>query len=324
MPRKPRIEYPGAVYHVLNRGNYRQDLFTLEGVGPSFEQTLFETCDRFGWQLYAYVLMSNHFHLCVKSKDGHLVSGMQWLQSTFANRFNKKVKDRGHVFQGRYKALLIEEGESVLRVVNYIHLNPVRARIQTVETLMQYELSSFPKFYQRRRPACLASRDWLWLAGELKATAAGLRCYHRYLAMAAEEQADRRSALYGELCRGWYIGTREGKRALMEDLDEGRLGPEGQGKAVGYGEERAEQLLEKGLGRLGRSSGDLQADLKLAEWKVVLAGWIRLQCGVSNRWFSEMMCMGSIYSVSKAVTKELARKGQGKLWQALGTPKSQA
>jgi putative transposase len=63
MPRKPRIEYPGAVYHVINRGNYRQDLFTLEGVGASFEKTLFETCDRFGWQLYAYVLMSNHFHL---------------------------------------------------------------------------------------------------------------------------------------------------------------------------------------------------------------------------------------------------------------------
>jgi putative transposase len=324
MPRKPRIEYPGAVYHVLNRGNYRQDLFAIEGAGPSFEQTLFETCDRFGWQLYAYVLMSNHFHLCVKTKDGRLVSGMQWLQSSFANRFNKKVKDRGHVFQGRYKALLIEEGESVLRVVNYIHLNPVRAGIETVKTLRRYELSSFPKFFRRKRPACLISRDWLWLAGDLKATAAGMRCYHRYLAMVAEEQADPRSALYGELCRGWYIGTKEGKKALVEDLEEGRLGTEGLGKAAGYGPERAERLLERGLERLGKRSQDLETDLKLAEWKVVLAAWIRLQCGVSNRWFSEWMHMGSIYNVSKAVIGELRRKGQGRLWRVLGTPTSQA
>jgi hypothetical protein len=82
--------------------------------------------------------------------------------------------------------------------------------------------------------------------------------------------------------------------------------------------------LEKGLDRLGKSKRDLQADRKLAEWKVVLAGWIKLQCGASNRWFSESMQMGSIYTVSKAVREELRRKGQGRLWRALGTPKSQA
>jgi putative transposase len=324
MPRKPRIEYGGAIYHVLNRGNYRQNLFSLEGAGTSFEQTLFEACDRFGWQLYAYVLMSNHFHLCVKTQDGHLVSGMQWLQSTFANRFNKKVKDRGHVFQGRYKALLVEQGESLLRVVNYIHLTPVRAGIRTVETLRQHELSSFPKFFRLRRPACLVSRDWLWLAGDLKATPAGMRCYHRYLALAAEEQADRRSALYAELCRGWYIGTRQGKRALVQDLDEGRLGADSQGKAAGYGQERAEALLAKGLSRLRRGDQDLQTDLKLAEWKVALAAWIKLQCGVTNRWFSEAMHMGNIYGISKAVAADLRRKGRSKTWRALGTPKSKA
>jgi len=151
---------------VLNRGNYRRDIFSVEGSGVMFEKTLFEACSRFGWHLHAYVLMSNHYHLCVRTEDGHLVSGMQWLQSTFANRFNRRVKDRGHVFQGRYKALLIEEGESLLRVVNYIHLNPVRAGIQTVETLRDHELSSFPKFFRRRCPACLVNRDWLCLKGQ--------------------------------------------------------------------------------------------------------------------------------------------------------------
>ncbi|MCH7918664.1 MAG: transposase [Planctomycetes bacterium] len=63
MPRKARIEYPGAVYHVLNRGNYRTDLFSVEKAGESFEETLFQACSRFGWRLFAYVLMSNHYHL---------------------------------------------------------------------------------------------------------------------------------------------------------------------------------------------------------------------------------------------------------------------
>jgi putative transposase len=110
MPRKPRIEYAGAVYHVLNRGNYRQDLFTVSGTAEAFERVLFDTCSRYGWRLYAYAILSNHYHLCLKTEDANLVMGMQWLQSTSANRFNRFVRERGHVFQGRYQALLIEDG----------------------------------------------------------------------------------------------------------------------------------------------------------------------------------------------------------------------
>ena len=155
MPREPRIEYAGALYHVLNRGNYRQELFAVHGAGASFEQTLYEACDRFGWQVHAFVLMSNHYHLCVETPDANLGLGLQWLQSTFANRFNRFVHERGHVFQGRYKALLIERGDALLRVVNYIHLNPVRAGIEQVETLERYAMSSFPRFFTiPRRLSC--------------------------------------------------------------------------------------------------------------------------------------------------------------------------
>ena len=91
----------------------------------------------------------------LETQDANLVAGMQWLQSTFANRFNRTVRDHGHVFQGRYKALLIEDGGSLLRVVNYIHLNPVRAGLLTVENLKHHPLSSFPKFFTKRRPECL-------------------------------------------------------------------------------------------------------------------------------------------------------------------------
>jgi putative transposase len=268
--------------------------------------------------------MADQYHLCVRTEEANLACGMQWLQSTFANRFNRRVRGRGHLFQGRYRALLVEEGEALLRVVNTIHLSPVHSGIQDVETLRRYELSSFPKFFRHRRPACLVSRDWLRWAGNLKPTAAGMRGYHRALAAEAQEQADRLAAVHREVCRGWYIGTREGKKALVQAQHQGRVGAGRKGKASGHGSERAATLLRQGLRRLGKGPRDLQEGRKLAQWKAILAGWIKLQCGVSNRWFSENMQMGSIYSVSKAVAQELKRKGQGRLWRALGLPQAKA
>lgn len=324
MARAPRIEYAGAVYHVLNRGNYRQDLFTIAGFGTSFEQTLFDACERFGWRLHAYVLMSNHYHLCVETPDARLAAGMQWLQSTFANRFNRLVDERGHVFQGRYKALLVEAGDTLLRVVNYIHLNPVRAGVERVETLERYELSSFPKFLRPSRPPCLTNANWLELAGGLQPTLAGMRCYRRFLAMTLAEDPSDRAALHRELCRGWYIGTREGRNALVGKLKKGDCAVDCAAEQTGYGEALAHGLLEEGLRRLRKTVTDLQSDRKLAGWKVVLAAWIKRQCAVTNRWFGETLHMGNIYGISKALSQECRSPQQTRLWRLLGTPKSKA
>ena len=84
MPRKQRIEYPGAVYHVISRGNYRKELFLMEGSGESFETALLECAGRCGWKLHAYVIMSNHYHLVVETPEPNLVTGMKWLQGAFA------------------------------------------------------------------------------------------------------------------------------------------------------------------------------------------------------------------------------------------------
>ena len=325
MPRKIRIEYGGAVYHVLNRGNYRQNIFAVAGSAESFERTLFDCCLRFGWRLFAYVLMSNHYHCCFKTEDANLVAGMQWLQSTFANRFNRFVRDRGHVFQGRYKALLVEDGPSVLRVVNYIHLNPVRAGFETVETLKQYSHSSFPKYFMKKRPACLDARDWLAEAGDLKPTPAGMRCYHESLKYAVESDPQKRSDLFTELCRGWYIGTREGSQALLKDVEAGMLAKGSHNSLYGFGEAYAEVLMKEGLSCLGKEERHLAIDRKLAHWKVVLASWIKLQCGVSNRWLSKNLHMGNIYSISKAVAAEIKTGSKrSKEWIKLGMPKSKA
>ncbi|MEA3224846.1 MAG: transposase [Planctomycetota bacterium] len=316
MPRKPRIEYEDAIYHVMNRGNYRYDIFLVEGSGEVFEKSLFEACGRFGWVLHAYVAMSNHYHLALQTPDANLVKGMQWFQSTFGNRFNRLVRQRGHIFQGRYKALLIESNHYLFQVVNYIHLNPVRANIVEIDRLRTYPLSSYPKFFQKNRPVCLQSEDWLALAGDLKPTGAGMRCYHRYLKLCHESNPEKQNAMYVQLCRGWYIGTKEGKKALLKEVSEGSVGP---GGGIGrFGDAGGEVLLAQGLLSLGKTNEELITDGKCCEWKVVLASWIKSQCGISNQWLSGHLHMGSMYAVSRLVAQENRRpKGRRKLWRKL-------
>src|SRR5688572_8608831 len=143
MARKLRLEFPGAIYHVINRGNYRAWIFGDSGARSAFQSCLFEACERSQWLLHAFVIMGNHFHLAVETPQGNLVAGMQWLQSTFATRFNRWRREHGHLFQGRYKSLFVEKGLALGQLCHYIHLNPVRAKLVDVAHLASYVHSSY-------------------------------------------------------------------------------------------------------------------------------------------------------------------------------------
>lgn len=123
MSRQLRLEFAGACYHVINRGNYRRDLFTGKGAAESFQRCLFETAQRFGWRLHAFVIMSNHFHLAVETPEPNLSDGMKWLQGTWVARFNRFRGASGRLFPGRYKALHVKPGHALAQVARYIHLN---------------------------------------------------------------------------------------------------------------------------------------------------------------------------------------------------------
>ena len=127
MARRLRIQFGGALYHVINRGNYRRAVFGTVGAARAFESTLTETCVRHGWRLHARGIMPNHYHLALETPEPNLVEGMHWLQSTFATRFNRFRNERGHLFQARHQSPLVEDAAALARVIDYIHLNPVRA-----------------------------------------------------------------------------------------------------------------------------------------------------------------------------------------------------
>ena len=105
MGRCPRIEYEGAVYHVMSRGNRCEPIFLVDRDCEIFLDTLGEACDRCGWRVHAFALMGNHYHLLIETPEANLVDGMRRLQGTYTKRFNVRHQQWGHLLQGRYKAL---------------------------------------------------------------------------------------------------------------------------------------------------------------------------------------------------------------------------
>ena len=144
MARKPRIHYPGAVYHVILRGNARQDIFFDDKDRYRFYLFMQEGVERFGHRVFAFCLMTNHIHLALQVGEVSLSRIMQNLTFRYTRWVNWRLKRSGHLFQGRYKSVLVDEDSYLLELVAYIHLNPVRASM--VEVPESYPWSSYKAY----------------------------------------------------------------------------------------------------------------------------------------------------------------------------------
>jgi len=309
MARKLRIEFAGACYHVINRGNYRRELFTGNGAAEAFERCLDEAAQRFGWRVHAYVVMSNHFHLAVETPEPNLSEAMKWLQGTWAARFNRFRGEMGRPFQGRYKALHVEPGEALGRVVHYIHLNPVRAGIVPAERLREFRHSSLYRFLGQNRPAWLIADTVLFESGHLSDTPEGWKCYLEYLGVLAEEDARRREDEFGRLSRGWAIGSAEFQHDLERELAPSVRGREGF-ELLGA-DRKAQQQARNALWEetLVALAAALRIDLnelppkKSAADKVRLAAMMTQMTSVSNAWLARRLQMGVPGSVTQYVRR---------------------
>jgi len=141
MARKPRIHFAGALYHVISRGNRRQVIFRDEGDYERYRRFLREYKKRYRVVFFAYALMPNHIHLLVEVRDVPLSRVMQALQFRYTRTFNVRYRKSGHLFQGRYKAILCERDAYLLELSAYLHLNPVRAGL--VDDPMDYRWTSY-------------------------------------------------------------------------------------------------------------------------------------------------------------------------------------
>lgn len=291
MARKPRLEFAGAFYHVISRGNYRRPIFEAGG-GEAFERTLFKACGKCGWRLHAYVIMSNHYHLALETPEPNLVEGMRWLQGTFGIRFNAYYRERGHVFQARYKSLVIEEGRPLLGLVNYIHLNPVRAGLVKIDGLKGYVLSSFPKLFSGRPPAPLVRARFL-AALEFADSPAGMQHYAEHLEFAEENDLALKDELSRRYCRGWAVASQEYRAKLKESLPDLAAGKNLSGpEFLEVREHTWSKLLDEMLQRDGMNRADAETHPKAAPWKIRIARELRARSTATNAWIARELAMG--------------------------------
>jgi REP element-mobilizing transposase RayT len=198
MARPWRIEYEGALYHVLSRGNHQQNIFLQDEDRRSFLKAIGQMSERFDVDIFAYVLMDNHYHLLLRTNNANLSKSMQWLGTTYTTRFNLRHARNGHLFQGRYKSIIVENDSYLLQLSYYIHRNPLRAGC--VKRLIDYRWSSYPAYaYQRRYPE--------WLNTKLILSQFKAADQHRIYREKVQKYSEENKRIWEDVRHGLFYGT---------------------------------------------------------------------------------------------------------------------
>jgi len=318
MARQVRIEYAGAFYHVLARGDRRESIVKSDKDRQMLIDTLAEASIKTGWRIHGWVLMDNHYHWVVETPQANLVAGMKWFQNAYTRRFNSRHKLWGHVFGGRYKSIVVEEGQYLHTLVDYVHLNPVRAgliELESAQSLLDYRWSSLAQGYCQppgRRP------DWTEVAKRLETDAgkdkvSDRRRYLNYLyGVAREEGRDAgKAASEGQhvgstLEGGWFWGSQQFKEELLERIDNfkpANVNYRSSPQMSDYSERSAEALIASGL-KYAQVGEEKLPELKGSHpAKVALAIVLKSRTTVNNIWIAQRLSMKSAGNVSQLVRR---------------------
>lgn len=276
--------------------------------------TLGEAVERCGWWVHAWALMGTHYHLLLETPEANLVRGMKWFQGTFTQRLNARQRTWGHVYQGCYKAKVIdpEEPEYFRAVATYIHLNPAAAGLVRGDSpLADYPWSSVPEYLRaptRRRP-WLRTMRVLSSVGICNDNTRGRRAYGEYLdvrRVEAQEQWSQKNGRneWARIERGWVHGSKAFRDYLTGQLERGggfggrRV--EDSEQVRDHGERGARASLSACLRVLDLSIDELRALRKGDEHKALVAGVVKARHAVSNRWLGEQLNMGDQATVSRS------------------------
>jgi REP element-mobilizing transposase RayT len=311
----------------MARGNRRQPIFCDDDDRRFFLGTLSEACKRTGWQIHAWVLMGNHYHLLAETPEPNLVDGMKWFQNTYTRRFNTRHQLWGRIFGDRYKAVPIEEGSEFYygSLVDYIHLNPVRAGLVKVTAgkgLLDYEWSSLASAYAlppgRRAPWVAAAQGLSSM--NFPDTAAGRRRYVEHLETRVRTEPrrecgvappPREDARASHLRRGWYWGSQMFEEKLLAMLgSHPKAGANRNYRSApahkDHGQRRAQALLEAGLRRHGIENAALESLPGADPRKAEIAMEIWEATTVSQAWIAGRLKMKSAANVSQIIRRKKA------------------
>ena len=289
----------------MSRGDRGEAIFRDDEDRRSFLSTLGEACEKTGWQLHAWCLMSNHFHLVAETPQPNLVAGMKWLLGTFTGRFNRRHQVSGHLFSGRYKSLIVDErgGGYLKTACDYVHLNPIRAGLVPAEApLSAYEWSSYPLYLRpTRRP------DWLRvdrLMGEhgIQVDSAESRADFRKRMEARRREGEAVSE-WAAFRRGWRLGAEDFSDRLSERLNRSGRRHEMARERSEMDEKLAERLVKEWLVSTGWREADLKERPKGDRKKTELARLLRRHTPMSRQWIADRLHMGSASYISHLTAK---------------------
>jgi len=295
MARKLRVQYEGAIYHVMNRGDHREDIFRTEKDRELFLETLGQTCAKTDWQIHSWCLMRNHFHLVIETPKANLVDGMKWFLGTYTSRFNRRYQLFGHLFSGRYKALFVDgSGNGYLKTVcDYVHLNPARAKLLSArQTLSAYRWSSYGEYLKE------PSRRWRWLRvdrllgehGIPKDSVAGRQEFENRMELRREAEDGQE---FRGILRGWCLGGETFRKELLAQISEKR-GAEHYGQEVRESaEEKADRIVKEELEKLGWQEADLIRRRKGDPEKLGIALRLRQETTMTLAWTAQRLKMGT-------------------------------
>lgn len=303
MPRPLRIQYAGAIYHVLSRGDRREAIFLDDADRSEFLRTVGEACVKMSWQVHAYCLMSNHFHLVVETPQPNLALGMKWLLGTYTQRFNRRHRHWGHLFGGRYKAQLVDgRGRGYLRTVcDYVHLNPVRAgMIAPIEALDSFSWSSYPAYRRwKLRPEWLRIDRLLGEHGLEEDSAVTRREFERRMEAARLEPNPKEAE---QVRQGWKLGAEDFGDWLADKLSRrGRKGERARERCE-TDAALAERMVSEALAAVRWREVDLATQAKGHRIKVEIARRLRKETPMTRQWIAWRLRMGSVSYVSNLLS----------------------
>lgn len=320
MARQVRIEFAGAVYHCMARGDRREAIVRTDGDREAFAKLLEELVERTGFEFFSWVLMDNHYHLVFKTPEPNLVEGMKWLQNTWTKRFNARHQLWGHVFGDRYKAVLVGEGGYLGTLIDYVHLNPFRAGlVKLTDGLESYRWSSLRDYTlpPRKRSGWVEVERGLLHKEFPSETAAQRRRYLAHLEGVARERSGvpelpngEERSLQSTLRRGWCFGAEEFREKMVKRLAKLK-GKDGKAhdRRAGYtgvqardhGEAEARRLVKRGLSAAGLRKAELEK-LKKGDWrKRAIGRAVRRSTVMPVGWIAEALVMGDVKRVATLV-----------------------
>lgn len=272
MSRPLRIQYAGAHYHICARGNERRRLYWKDRDYEHFIDILKETSDRFEIKIYAFVLMTNHFHLMIQTPLGNLSQAMHWLKTSYTVWLNRKRGRFGHLFQGRYHSVIVEDESHYLELSRYIHLNPVRAGM--VKRPEDHPWSSCHDYLNKKQ-------KWPWLDREPVLTELGGKSAGRfkryreflYAGIGMNEES------LSEFRRGFIIGGEAFRNWIVEKLDKGVKEVKGAGELVRSSKPSCKEAADILLRKLNAHVPHLANDRKTTMYLLFRSGYALREIG---------------------------------------------